>query len=1177
MSTTSFTQVGSTPLFLPTGTSAGAESNCLFIATGTAPASPLSLSDALAAEGGIVFLPGLPTVTNQLDWVVSALQATVKQQAQAGQKVFWFASNDLDQITSTQNALEITVSGNKATVGDPAPLALNNIILTVAGQSTVAEVNGDLVITPAGTNHAFMVQPIYASQTSVNFNGAITLVVLSDPQQAGTFTGTHDFTSRLADALVAGPMYTYVEGQSSQEPANYLAYQLVDFSAAGMPAQLEMTMCFDVNQTSLGGRTKWLLTNTQFASNYVNALGMQMGLMPNAGAGFSLAQMWMYSQEAGSDTFGYIGTPIGDFDLDIWNGGAAAAGAPTVYQTTLMPGLSGSEYYHVGGNGAKLSFAQGYDAYIPSLSEPQNNLLASASTGSPIICAKPTSYATTSRAKLVGSAAIPYYSQPMKAMQHEAPASATPAGTAAFMNYLALSYSEYPAPTNELTQDDTHCPMTPYKGLNINLAGQVAGDAEALTEITKALETQILAPMRKTVMDALPSSPSGLAAASPQTGVTPQGFELQIDGNTWTTMTMAQPTDPNAPVLKLNNVRGDLKNAMMTNALFAPISSVEKFQASADTDYALTTSGLNALVAQKKISSADETALQSLVGTTYTSKADFTAAIETAIPDKTERDKIEAALYESAAGFSITIAGWTFDIAPETWDEHGTILIFKFTDQPMSNLVGSTNSWYGSGTPFSDNPTQTQQTIQAYIADAREQAKKDGDMAEFVEQVLDNPYWQGVLAINAYVPLTKLPAELEGLAAGIDARQFYAHHVGVRMTPIMPSATSVEQKRSNTFGLINYQSPQLLSTSTNYDFKVLILKVVFQNAALTGFSSQISLLINNLFGDGMQASQGATANNLVFNGSYQNSGGSGNYVFTTAEEAIFRSQGAVLGNVVINQAQFNTLTPSAEQVAENQVSTQFLITGALQFQSLPVDLIGYGSDAGNDGGLAIEGLAITMDFDSATPAYKSFAFVSDKIVLSSVQTKKRKGSLVAHFPIKLTGLKGGPGTAKPSGYMPVDIAFSSSGIGNDWYGLEYELNLGGLGSLASTAGFVAKFLIGWSPGPASGGNYPVYVGLGLPGVKGGNRAISLESVIKLSFGGIALLSDGDSYVLKIANIALRLLSFTFPQVGQTGLYIFGDPKDSSGTNAGWYGGYAKAGKVINGSGKQTPIGEEKWQ
>lgn len=1174
---TSFTQLDSTALFLPTGISPGLNNSCVFVAIGTPPSSPMSLADCFTVDGALVFLPNLPTNTTQLSWLSSALVAAITQLAPNGAKILWYPSTDLETITpSGAQVINVTTSGSIISVKDSSILKLANIKFTVADKSTISVTNNDLTFTPTGSKHAFLVQPLIAPQTSTEFTDSIRLTVLSNNNMVGTFSGNHAFEKRLANALVSGPMYTYAD--ADQAPAaNYLAYQLVDFRANQAPANLSMTMTFDANQTRLGGRTGWwFATSTKFASHYTNALGMQLGLTPSCGAGFTLANMQEYSQQQGAGQTYYIGTPVGDFEISVW-GGSDENSPITEYQNTLLPGLSGSEYYQVRSNAVKLSFKAGYDAYIPSLTEPQHPQFTSAATDNAIVCATPNNYATTSRATLKGASAVPYYSQPLKAMQHEAPSSAIPSGEAAFMNYMALSYSAFPAPPKTTDQAEVYCPMTPYRGLNIDLSG--SNDAAKLANISQALENQLLAPMRKNVMDSFPTSAAKTASGNGQkTGVTPQGFELMIDGDNWTSMTMALPNDPSSPALKLNNVRNQLKSAMLSNALFLPISSAESFQKCADSDYELTTSGINALVAEKKISAGDAKALQPLLGTRYTVKSDFEAAVKTKITDSKEYNKIQSALTESAAGLSITISDWEFDIASETWSEHGTILIFKFTDQPMSNLVGSTNSWYQRGDFFNENPTKIQQTLQTYISSAREQAKNDADMASFVRDVLDNPFWQGVLAINAYVPLTKLPQELEGLAAGIDASQFYAHHVGVRMTPIVPAAqVGVEQKRSNTFGLINYQSPKLLASNSDYDFKVLILKVVFKNAAITGFSNQVSLLINTLFGDGMTGQKGTRANNLILNGSYQNSNGVGNYVFSTTETAIFQSQGVVLGSVVIAQAKFSTLTPSAEKAKENQVNTRFLIKGSLQFQKLPVDVLGYGSDSGSSEGLAFEGLAIDMDFNSATPAYKQFHFISNQVALSTAETMQRQHSLTAHFPIQLKGLQGGPGAIKPSEFMPVDVAFSSSGIGNDWYGLEYELNLGGLGALANTAGFIARLMIAWSPGQASSGNYPVYVGLGLPGVKGGNRAISLESIIKLTFGDIALISSGDSYVLKIANIALKLLSFTFPQVGQTGLYIFGDPKDSSGTNAGWYGGYAKQGSVINGSGKQQPIGKEKLQ
>ena len=89
---------------------------------------------------------------------------------------------------------------------------------------------------------------------------------------------------------------------------------------------------------------------------------------------------------------------------------------------------------------------------------------------------------------------------------------------------------------------------------------------------------------------------------------------------------------------------------------------------------------------------------------------------------------------------------------------------------------------------FNTSPTAAQQQIRAILDDASSRLSGgDTDLAYFVNTVMLDPQWNGILVLNAEVPMSGLPPQLEGLAAGIDASQFQAHHVGVNVTPVQPA------------------------------------------------------------------------------------------------------------------------------------------------------------------------------------------------------------------------------------------------------------------------------------------------------------------------------------------------------------------------------------------------------
>ena len=57
---------------------------------------------------------------------------------------------------------------------------------------------------------------------------------------------------------------------------------------------------------------------------------------------------------------------------------------------------------------------------------------------------------------------------------------------------------------------------------------------------------------------------------------------------------------------------------------------------------------------------------------------------------------------------------------------------------------------------------------------------------------------------------------------------------------------------------------------------------------------------------------------------------------------------------------------------------------------------------------------------------------------------------------------------------------------------------------------------------------------------------------------IDIADDGTSYLMKINNIALKVLSLTFPPGAQIGFFLFGNPSSTAPPESlGWYAAYVK--------------------
>jgi hypothetical protein len=286
---------------------------------------------------------------------------------------------------------------------------------------------------------------------------------------------------------------------------------------------------------------------------------------------------------------------------------------------------------------------------------------------------------------------------------------------------------------------------------------------------------------------------------------------------------------------------------------------------------------------------------------------------------------------------------WHFNIAPAAWSGFGTILIIKFYDMAVGELAGQPSTWAFGPEFNAKNAANVSQTIGAIVAAAA--AANDPDLATFLNAVSD-PNWNGILVLNADAPISNLPPQLAGLAAGIDQSKFYAHHIGINVSKInVEDPTKIDIYNSSVFGLIHYVAPAPLQPNIgDYQFQVTRLKVLFLDSDVASFSSEIELEVNTLFGEPVTLEApggGPNDDNIVhLFGVYQrqvvNGHVSESYAFQTqsGEASIFdflthagKATSATLNAVQLNKGQFITVTqpwqikpqPAGAQRA-NQVS-----------------------------------------------------------------------------------------------------------------------------------------------------------------------------------------------------------------------------------------------------------------
>jgi hypothetical protein len=824
----------------------------------------------------------------------------------------------------------------------------------------------------------------------------------------------------------------------------------------------------------------------------------------------------------------------------------------------LACGLAGTEYFGVSSmTGLQMNFVAGGDAYAARFGAPpadeQPPALDSLAT-SPWPAVVP---ATAQQAW--------YYAQPVDGALHRIRAS----GSTELLPYL--EYLEVAA--GGVGASTPACPMPPYAG--------VSDDA---LDLYDELEAQVLAPERRARL-APATAVIASAGAGDVPAVTPQGLlvELSSDLQTWNrlSLTAIPATVPDPPALAFNNVRSALRQAFQTNELFMVARDAAALTGAFDLSYWITDAvldDLRALPAAERPPATVIAKLRASGRTPAVGAATFTTMLQGLLAPSEQQWIPTIVAY--GAYFEIVIDAWRFRLAPGLWSadpEHPTMMVIKLASSSLATLVDSgTWTWEGVAGDRAD----TRKVLLATIADARAQVATAGDQPHpldyFVHTVCDDPSWTGVIFLNASVPLDSLPQELLGLAAGIDASQFRAHHVGLSVTPVDVNTSTrvLALGPSSFFGLIDYRSlDDIAHTFGDFDFKVQLLQVLFENSAIATFAGQIELFVNRLLGHEVELLASDHYNNLILLGSYVRELGKaqGHYVFVTPSASVFRARSAALDEVEIDRAQFNTL---ASQPGDGGgVRARFGLSGRLRFHELAeLDLFSFGyshdqtGSRTGDGYVAFSGLAVDMSFDQSASAPRFDVGVGD-VAFDASASVPRPTSLYARFPLDLVGLTHGPKgqTPRQLGYEVVNAPLDQPPLNEGWYALTFTIDFGTLGALAADVGLVVTLLAAWGP---SADSAQFGIGLRLPGAQALSSLPAIEGVLALGFASIAVEASGPpdvwppdpSYVMRFRHFTLRLLGWKFPP-GQADVYLFGNPEPGGGRRGslGWYAAYVGKG------------------
>ncbi len=548
---------------------------------------------------------------------------------------------------------------------------------------------------------------------------------------------------------------------------------------------------------------------------------------------------------------------------------------------------------------------------------------------------------------------------------------------------------------------------------------------------------------------------------------------------------------------------------------------------------------------------------------------------------------------------AMDIQKWIFELGTDHWDKKGTVLIFKFHDKPLLELAEAPDLW-SLAEDFNRNPTEVRRTSRTLVRLLR-QAVEIGQSAdpkqrrkyEVLARAATQANWTGILAFNVDVPLGNLPDDLKALAAGMDADQFFSQYVGVEVTQVESTAL---EPQSSLFGLIDYSNPQIpLADASGYNFHVPSLTVVFENAQVTDFAAELMLIMDQLFDEATTLVGSPDGRNILrLQGVAEEHNGKVTYAFGFSGANHFELSGKVIQEVEIVKAQFVTDPLPNPKPDRLPVKGRFFFWGRLRFvYQSAFDVLSFGPPPGVEIAaapapgedppppdyLSMSNLQIAMSFTLNQPdnvvENRFFEFNPNQLAFDVLRSGWRAQSLFEKFPLKVSGLRyvrDDPQALQKSGFMPVRAPGKSAELGERWYGLTFELNLGSVGALAGSAGLVVSILAAWNPEEEG-----VFVGLKLPGSSGGKREITIQGLLKIAFKSIQFvvypLNSNESftdlpadverevgYLLKIKNVTLKFFVLSFPPSGQTEFILFGDPRDEVDREdklLGWYAAYAR--------------------
>jgi hypothetical protein len=492
---------------------------------------------------------------------------------------------------------------------------------------------------------------------------------------------------------------------------------------------------------------------------------------------------------------------------------------------------------------------------------------------------------------------------------------------------------------------------------------------------------------------------------------------------------------------------------------------------------------------------------------------------------------------------------------------HDPIVVLKYDGRPLRQLARHLDQWTS---PEQFDPTGK---LQERLLKTLDRAKAGDDLFGKLASRIDDPNWNGLLVLDAKLPLAGIPDAMRAIGAGLPPA-LEVPYLGLDVSGIDPDLPEKEPWRSALFGLVHHDEPDPAwegDVESRVTMRVprLILRV--ENDAIDRFECTIQLRIPQLFD--FESTEPDKI--LELKGRYE----SRVCGRQTSRHLHLRSRGqlreAVRRQVGHSQPRAEpAATAHVPQLMASRTEGRFLIDGDITFNDLAgVDLLGIEklefTDFAIDLGFFIEGVRnLKLKLN-----YPNLKFDLDGFNSGSGRRSGGLTGFLRSFPLKLRGLRFGDFDLSRLGYLQLGNLVSTPDfeIGSDFkFALDFDLDLGSLGALEKKLEhFKLQVLVGWKPiwidnvfkKNRIAAGFRIDLGEGSGGID-----LGLEGILRLRAERFNFKREKvdakDLIILSADDCRLDVLGNEFPEDGKFSLFLFANLGDSKPwERPGWYASY----------------------